>query len=213
MGKHDSEIDAVFADIDPFHHPGGAILVIERDEIVYSKGYGLADLETRQPITMDSSFYLASISKQFTAMAIMLLEQRGRVSLDDRLHTYFPGFPSWGAGITLRHLLHHKSGPPGYIQFFSTSEDITELTRSITGIDNEDVPERTMRLSGPEFPVGSQYSYSGVGYVLLAMVVAIVSGQSFAGFLRSNVFEPRGMKISSPTIRAARHATDWRTAI
>ncbi|TIX90328.1 serine hydrolase domain-containing protein [Rhizobium sp. P44RR-XXIV] len=194
MGKHDSEIDAVFADIDALHHPGAAILVIDRDEIICSKGYGLADLETRQPITTDTSFYLASISKQFTAMAIMLLEERYRLSLDDRLHTYFPDFPSWGAGITLRHLLHHTSGLPGYIQFFSSSEDIAELTRSITGINNEDVFEKTMRLSGPEFPVGSQYSYSGVGYVLLAVVVAIVSGQSFADFLRSNVFEPLGMK-------------------
>jgi CubicO group peptidase (beta-lactamase class C family) len=116
-------------------------------------------------------------------------------------------FPSWGAGITLRHLLHHTSGLPGYIQFFSTSEDITELTRSITGIDNEDVLERTMRLSGPEFPEGSQYSYSSVGYVLLAIIVAIISGQSFPDFLRLNVFEALGMKhtLAYDSRRPTRH--------
>jgi CubicO group peptidase (beta-lactamase class C family) len=79
------QVDAVFADMDKPQHPGAALLVIDHDEIVYSKCYGLADLETQRPITADTSFYLASISKQFTAMAIMLLAQQGKLSFEDRL--------------------------------------------------------------------------------------------------------------------------------
>ena len=175
-------------------HPGAALLVIDHDEIVYRKCYGLADLETQRPIATDTSFYLASISKQFTAMAIMLLAEQRRLSYEDRLPAYFPQFPSWGAEISLRHLLHHTSGLPGYIQFFSSSEGIAEFTREIAGVTNEAVLERAMDLAGPEFPVGAQYAYGGTGYVLLAMIVAIVSGQSFADFLKANVFDPLGMK-------------------
>jgi CubicO group peptidase (beta-lactamase class C family) len=194
MGKLDGKIDAVFADMNMPQHPGAALLVIDHDEIVFSKCYGLADLETQRPITTDTSFYLASISKQFTAMAIMLLAEDGRLSYEDRLPAYLPRFPSWGADISLRHLLHHTSGLPHYVQFFSSSESIPELTRDIAGITNEAVLERAMGLAGPEFPVGAQYLYSGTGYTLLAMIVAIVSGQPFADFLKANVFDPLGMK-------------------
>src|SRR5262249_53271437 len=112
-------VDAVFADMDMPQHPGAALLVVDHDEIVYGKCYGLADLETHPPITTDSSFYLASIAKQCTAMAIMLLAQQGKLSFEDRLLAYLPQFPSWGAEITLRHLLHHTSGLPNYFDLFS----------------------------------------------------------------------------------------------
>jgi CubicO group peptidase (beta-lactamase class C family) len=88
-------VDAVFADMDMPQRPGAALLAIDHDEIVYRKCYGLADLEAQRPITADSSFYLASLSKQFTAMAIMLVAEQRRLSYEDRLLTYFPKFPSW----------------------------------------------------------------------------------------------------------------------
>lgn len=194
MGKLDGKIDAVFADMAMPQSPGAALLVIDHDEIIYRKCYGLADLETQRPITADTSIYLGSISKAFTAMAIMLLAERQKLSFEDCLPVYFPQFPSWGAEISIRHLLHHTSGLPGYIEFFSSSEETAELTREITGITNEAVFERTMGLAGPEFPAGARYAYSGAGYVLLAMIVAIVSGRSFADFLKANVFDPLGMK-------------------
>ena len=200
-------VDAVFADMDKPGHPGAGLLVIDHDEIVYRKGYGLADLETQRPITADSSFYLASISKQFTAMAIMLLAEQRKLSFEDRLPAYFPQFPPWGAEISLRHLLHHTSGLPGYIHFFSSSERIPEFTRDITGVTNEAVLERVMHLPRTDFPVGTQYAYGGTSYVLLAMIVAIVSGQSFADFLKANVFDPLGMKhtVVYDASRPARH--------
>jgi CubicO group peptidase (beta-lactamase class C family) len=188
-------VDAVFADMDMPQHPGAALLVIDHDEIVYRKCYGLADLETQRPITADSSFYLASISKQFTAMAIMLLAEQGKLNFDDHLLAYFPRFPSWATEITLRHMLHHTSGLPDYFAFFhprNGNEPI--LARDMMGVTNEDVLERAMDLAGLEFPVGAQYAYRGTSYVLLALIVAIVSGQSFADFLKANVFDPLGMK-------------------
>jgi CubicO group peptidase (beta-lactamase class C family) len=194
MGKRDGKVDAVFADMDVPQHPGAALLVIDHDEIVYKKCYGLADLETQRPVTTDTSFYLASISKQFTAMAIMLLAEDGRLSYEDRLPAFFPQIPSWGADISVRHLLHHTSGLPHYMEFFSSATGISEWTHDVTGVTNEAVLERTTELAGLQFPVGTQYLYSGVGYTLLAMIVAIVSGRSFADFLKAKVFDPLGMR-------------------
>ena len=194
MSRLDGKVDAVFADMTAAAHPGAALLVIDHNEIVCSRCYGFADLETLRPIATDTSFYLASISKQFTAMAIMLLAEEGRLSYEDRLSTYFPEFPSWGVEISLRHLLHHTSGLPEYIPFFSSSEHIPEFTRDITGITNEHVLGHIMDLPGLQFPAGAQYAYGGASYVLLAMIVEIVSRQSFADFLKARIFDPLGMR-------------------
>jgi CubicO group peptidase (beta-lactamase class C family) len=206
MGKLE-KIDAVFADMDKPQHPGAALLVIDDDHVVHRKCYGLADFETQRPITADSSFYLGSISKAFTAMAIMLLVEDERLSYDDPLPAFFPQFPSWGTEISVRHLLHHTSGLPEYVPLFSSSEEAFEWAREINGLTNEAVLERALDLTGPEFPVGTQYAYSGMGYVLLAMIVAIVSGQSFADFLKARIFDPLGMKhtVAYDASRPARH--------
>ena len=177
MARRDGRIDSVFADMNALQRPGAALLVIDYDQIVCSKCYGLADLATQRPITTDTSFYLASISKQFTAMAIMMLAERGKLSFDDHLPSYFPRFPAWAAGITLRHMLHHTSGLPDYLPFSKGDEFVA---RDMNGITNEDVLQRATNLPGLEFPVGSRFDYRGTSYVLLAMIVAIVSGQSFA---------------------------------
>jgi len=200
-------VDAVFADMDKPQHPGAGLLVIDHDEIVYSKCYGLADLETQRPIMADSSFYLASISKQFTAMAIMLLAEQEKLSFEDRLLAYFPRFPSWGAEITLRQMLH-TSGLPDYFPFFKphNGEEMI-VARDMIGVTNQDVLERAMDLAGLEFPPGAQYAYRGTSYVLLAMIAAIVSGQSFSDFLKANIFDPLGMKhtVVYDASRPARH--------
>lgn len=207
MARIDAQIDAVFADIDGSRQPGAALLVIDHDEILCAKGYGLADVEAGRPITTDTSFYLASLSKQFTGMAIMQLAEQGKLSFEDPLPEYFPEFPRWGSGITLRHMLHHTSGLPHYTQFFSSSDDIPQFSRDVAGVTNEAVLERTMALPAPEFPAGAQYAYGGIGYTLLAMIVEIVSGQSFADFLKANIFDPIGMKhtVAYDESRPARH--------
>jgi CubicO group peptidase (beta-lactamase class C family) len=185
-----ARVDAVFADMNKPGHPGAGLLVIDHDEIVYRKGYGLADLENQRAITADTSFYLASISKQFTAMAIMLLAEEDRLSYDDRLAAFFPQLPSWSADVSVCHLLHHTSGLQGYVELFSSSTGVPD----INGVTNEAVLDRARDLAAPQFPVGTQYAYSNMGYVLLAMIVATVSGRSSADFLKVRIFEPLGMK-------------------
>lgn len=190
-------VDAVFADVDVQQHPGGALLVIDHDEIIYRKCYGLADLETRRPITADSSFYLASIAKPLTALAVMLLADQRKLNYEDHLLAYLPQFPVWGAEIRLRHLLHHTSGLPEYFPLFasgSSSDPIAVFTRDLNGATNEAVLERVMDVAGLDFPAGAKHIYCNTNYVLLAMIAAIASGQCFADFLKANVFDPLGMK-------------------
>ncbi|MBN8940867.1 MAG: beta-lactamase family protein [Rhizobiales bacterium] len=207
MGKRDSRVDAVFADMAAPQHPGAALLVIDHDEIVYQQCYGFADIEAQRPITPDTSFYLASMSKQFTAMAVMMLAEEGRLGYEDRLPAYFPQLPAWSADVSVRHLLHHISGLPHYMEFFSSHDGIPEWTRDVDGVSNADVLERTAGLAGLQFPAGTQYFYSGVGYTLLALIVTAVSGQSFADFLKVRIFDPLGMKhtVVYDEARPARH--------
>jgi CubicO group peptidase (beta-lactamase class C family) len=199
-----ARVDEVFADMERPQHPGAALLVVDHDEIVYRKSYGLADLETQRPINADTSFYLGSISKPFTAMAIILMAEDGRLSYDDRLSAFFPQLPAWSAEILVRHLLHHTSGLTDYLPFFKGDEFVA---RDMNGITNETVLDRATNLAGPEFPVGIRFAYSGMGYVLLAMIVATVSGQSSAEFLKARIFDPLGMKhtVAYDQSRPARH--------
>ncbi|MBR0849168.1 beta-lactamase family protein [Bradyrhizobium diazoefficiens] len=215
MGKLDDQIDAVFADMDKPQHPGAALLVVDRGDIICRKCYGLADLETDRPITPDTSFYLASLSKQFTAMAIMLLVDDGSLSYEDRLSTFFPQLPAWGAEISVRNLLHHTVGLPDYLEYLGargrTPEWTGDVPGDVLGATNEAVLEWITRLPTPDFPAGSRFAYSNTGYVLLAMIVAAVSGQSFADFLKTNVFDPLGMKhtlvydATRPTLHKLAH--------
>lgn len=206
MGKLDGKVDAVFADMDVPLHPGAALVVVDNDEIVYTKCYGLADIETLRPITTDTSFYLASISKQFTAMAAMLLAEQGRLSFDDRLPDYFPQLPSWAEEISLRHLLHHTAGLPDYFQLFSSSATFSEWTCDMTGVTNAAVLDR-LGTAEPDFVAGAKHAYSNTGYVMLSMIVAMVSRQSFADFLKANIFAPLGMEhtLAFDASRPPRH--------
>jgi CubicO group peptidase (beta-lactamase class C family) len=199
-----ARVDAVFADMERPQHPGAALLVVDHDKIIYRKSYGLADLETQRPITADTSFYLGSISKPFTALAIMLLAEDGRLNYDDRLSAFFPQLAAWSVEISVRHLLHHTSGLPDYLPFFKGDEF---AARDMNGVTNEAVLDRAMNLAGPEFPVGTRFAYSGMGYVLLAMIVATVSCQSSAEFLKVRIFDPLGMKhtVAYDQSRPTRH--------
>lgn len=192
-------VDAVFADMDKPRHPGAALLVIDRGERLYSKCYGVADLETQRPITTDSAFYLASISKQFTAMAVMMLAEQAKLSFDDRLPRYFPQLPAWAAQISLRQMLHHTSGLPAYFHFIAPGD--------LMGATNKDVFEGLMGVAAPQFPAGAKFDYNDTAYVLLALIVALVSGQPIADFLKAKIFDPLGMthSVAYDSARPARH--------
>ncbi|MCW5581356.1 MAG: beta-lactamase family protein [Luteimonas sp.] len=165
--------------------PGAALLVARDGVPVLRRGYGLADLEARAPATPQTRFRLASVSKQFTAAAILLLAQDGALALDDPLRRWLPSLPPATAGITLHHLLTHTSGLVDY-------EDV--MPARIDGqLSDADV---LVLLEGQDrlyFAPGTGYRYSNSAYVLLGLVVAKASGRDFPTFLRERIFRPLGM--------------------
>ena len=168
--------------------PGAAILIAHQSNIILSKGYGLNNINEGTKINNQTNFRLASITKQFTAMSIMILKQRGQLDYEQTLTEFFDGFPTFGSSITVRHLMNHTSG---LIDYFSLISDTT--TEQLNDLD---VLELMRSQTTTYFIPGSEYRYSNSGYALLALIVKIVSGLSFAEFLDINIFTPLGMNGS-----------------
>lgn len=184
----DEAIDAVFAGYARDHGPGCAVGVYEEGKIVHARGFGHADLEHDVPITDTTVFDLGSVSKQFTAAAIVLLAQDGRLSLDDDVRDHVPELPSYGEPITLRHLLHHTSGLRDYTALLAiTGHDDADFT------NDDDALFEITHQRAPNFPPGSAWSYSNTGYFLLSIVVRRVTGKTLAAFEKERIFDPLGM--------------------
>ena len=187
-----SEVDALFTSQISDSIPGAAVLVIDHGQAVFEKGYGLAELPTRRKIDAHTNFRLASLTKQFTAMASMLLVHDGKLHYDDRLTAIFPDFPSYGQAISIRNLLNHTSGLPDY-------EDI--MAEQYGKIPDDQIPQISdagvlalmKKASTGKFPPGSQWQYSNSGYCVLAMIVEKISGQPFGQFLHDRIFGPLKM--------------------
>ncbi|MHB1193027.1 MAG: serine hydrolase domain-containing protein [Longimicrobiales bacterium] len=168
--------------------PGAAVLVLRGGEVVHAAGYGMADLEHGIPIRTTSVFDIASVSKQFGAMAVALLEAEGRLSLDDGVRKYIPELPDFGHPLTIRHLVHHTSGIRDW-----------PATLGIAGWDYQDVIsfQQILRMAfGQEelnFVPGTEHAYSNTGYNLLAEIVARVSGVSYREFCQERIFGPLEM--------------------
>lgn len=166
--------------------PGAAVLVSVAGEVRYERGIGIANLETGEAITPDTTFRLASVSKQFTAMAIQLLAQKGLLSYEATLQRFFPAFLAGiGAQVTLRHLLCHTSGLPDYEEFVEEQPGWQISDEEVLAI----AAAQPTAYSAP----GSRYRYSNTGYVLLALVVERVSGMAYGDFLQEHIFAPLGM--------------------
>jgi CubicO group peptidase (beta-lactamase class C family) len=176
----------------------GTILVAEEGKIYYDTALGFSNLITKEPLSDSSSFYLASVSKQFTAMAIMILKEQNKLSYNDTLTKYFPEFPAYANKITIRHLLTHTSGLPDYLSMDNFYKP---------NLTNEDVLNALIREKKLNFYPGDKFSYSNSGYVMLAMIVERVSGKPFNVFMKEFIFDPLGMKNtlvfdkSKPVIR------------
>ena len=184
-----ARVDSVFSAIDGTARPGCALGVSRNGALVYQRGYGMANLETGTAITPASIFHVASISKQFTAMAVALLAQDGRLSLDDDIRKYLPEVPDYGHRITLANLIRHTSGLRDQWNLLGMAgwrfpEDL------ITEQDVLDIVSRQRELN---FTPGDEYSYSNSGYTLLAVVVKLVSGKSLRDFADERIFKPLGM--------------------
>ena len=166
--------------------PGAAVLVLSDGAPVFRRAYGLADLEHGTAATPATNFRLASMTKQFTAAAILLLVEEGRLSLDDSLRKWLPSLPPATAAVTLRELLTHTSGLIDY-------EDLIPQTAT-QQVHDADVLRLLEQEDRTYFAPGSSYRYSNSGYALLALIVARASGTDFASFLRQRIFLPLGMR-------------------
>ncbi len=198
--------DAVFASRIAADGPGAAVLVIKDGRAVLERGYGVRDLRTGRPIDSRTNFRLASVTKQFTATAIMLLVRDGRLRYEDRLTDIFPGFPGYGRDITIRHLLNHTSGLPDYEDLMPSadaSRPVVELQITDAG-----VLELLEREKAGRFAPGSRWAYSNSGYVVLGLVVEKASGRTFAGFLRDRIFWPLGMSGTVAYVRGRNEVAD-----
>ena len=165
--------------------PGAAVLVLQEGKPVVRRGYGFADLEQQLPVTPETNFRLASVTKPFTAAAVLLLAEDGRLGLDDRVRKWLSSLPVAAEAVTIRQLLTHTSGLVDY-------EDVMPATQSVQ-LRDADVLSLLEAQERTYFPPGSRYRYSNSGYALLALIVERASGRSFADFLRERIFEPLGM--------------------
>ena len=181
-------VDRIFAQYDHTNTPGCALGVFRDGRVIYSRGYGMADLNQGTPITPATVFYIASTSKQFTAMSIALLAEQGKISLDDPVRKWVPELPAYADKVTIRHLVHHTSGIRDYLGLWGLSG------RSVADeIPEEAALDLISRQRAVDFEPGSRFSYSNSGYFLLSVVVKRASGQSLRQYDQANMFGPLGM--------------------
>ena len=188
--EQSKKVDEIFAKWDRTDSPGCALSVMQGGKIIYKRAYGMANLDHDVILTTDTPFHVASISKQFTAASIVLLEQDGKLSFDDDVHKYIPELPDFGAKITIRNLLHHTSGLRDQWDLL----DLAGWRYSLDLITNDDVMSVVVRQKALNFAPGSEYSYSNTGFTLLGEIVKRVSGKSLREFTTERIFVPLGMK-------------------
>jgi CubicO group peptidase (beta-lactamase class C family) len=186
-----ARIDAVFKDYNSPSSPGCALGIYQDGRILYSKGYGMADLNQATPITPSTLFDVGSVSKQFTAASIVLLAHEGKLALTEDIRKYLPELPDYGTPITIDHLLHHTSGLRDYNQLLMLKgfhyEDVT---------DDDDALEVIARQRGLRFKPGTKFEYSNTGYFLAALIVKRVTGKPLSEFAKERLFQPLGMARS-----------------
>jgi N-acyl-D-aspartate/D-glutamate deacylase len=184
-----SAVDALFADVTSTATPGAAIIVIQDGKVLQKSAYGMADIERGVPFETDTSTRLASVSKQFTAMAIMLLEEEGKLDYDDPITRFLPELSRFGDGIAIRNLLNHTSGLPDY---YDVMVEVTGVERPLT----RHALDTYAAWGEPVFAPGERYEYSNPGYELLALIVERASGEVFGDFVEERIFAELGMTHS-----------------
>jgi CubicO group peptidase (beta-lactamase class C family) len=166
----------------------GNILVAEKGKVIYSRSFGLANEITKEKLNENSIFNLASVSKQFTAMAIMILKEKGKLKLDDEIEKYIPELSIY-SGVTIKNLLNHTGGLPDYSKLLDSLWDKTKIA------NNKDIVALLSKHKPKElFRPNTQYKYSNTGYAMLALIIEKVSGYSYADYLHKTIFKPLRMK-------------------
>jgi CubicO group peptidase (beta-lactamase class C family) len=186
--SYETKVDQIFAQWDKPGSPGCALGVIKDGRIIYERAYGTGNLELDTPIKTSSVFHVGSISKQFTALSILMLAQQGKLSLDDDVRKHIPEVPDFGAPITLRHLIHHTSGLRDFLEML-------EMAGWRVGdiATEKDVLSMVSRQRTLNHKPGDEFVYTNTGYLLLAIVVNRVARQSLRDFAAENIFKPLGM--------------------
>jgi len=191
----DSQAESIFSSITQENAPGLAVLVRKDGRTLFEKGYGVRDLRSKAKIDQHTNFRLASFTKQFTAMAVMMLIHDGKLRYDQTLTEIFPDFPPYGKNITIRNLLNHTGGLPDYEDLM----DAVETPRNSwvwtpeRQIQDAEVLKLLEKETKGKFLPGTSWSYSNSGYVVLGLIVAKTSGQSYGDFLHARVFVPLHM--------------------
>ena len=175
--------------------PGASVVVVRNGNVVVRSAFGRADLEQQIAATADTHYRLASVTKQFTAAAILSLAERGKLSLDDSIRRWLPSLPAYADAITIRQLLTHTSGLVDY-------EDAIPPGRTAQ-LNDDDVLQIVASQPAPYFEPGSSWRYSNSGYVLLGIIVARASGESFPQYLHDAIFDPLGMKTTAMHVEGA----------
>jgi CubicO group peptidase (beta-lactamase class C family) len=182
------KVDRIFVDWNTTSSPGCALAVVKDGHTIYEHAYGMANLELGVAISPQSVFDIGSVSKEITAMAILLLVEDGKLALDDDVRKYLPEMPDYGSRITLRHMLHHTSGLRNYDDLFDL-EGIPEADLTT----DRDAMKLTVRQKGVNFKPGEEFLYSDTNFFLLSQVVKRVTGQSLRQFAQERIFGPLGM--------------------
>ena len=183
------KIDSLFVNWTQPNYPGAVVGIMKGGELVFSKAYGLASLEYNVPNTTETLFNLASVSKQFTAMGIVILEQEGKLSFDDDIRRHIPELPDFGETITIRNMLQHTSGLRSF-------HDLLALAgwRSGERRDNDDLYRLMLKQRDLNFTPGQEYAYSNTNYMLMVNVIEKITGEKFIDWMKRKVFQPLGMK-------------------
>ncbi len=163
---------------------GLAVMVVKDGQTVFKQGYGLRNLETKESVNTDTNFRLCSVSKQFTAMCIAILEERGKISANDFIKKYFTDFPECMSEIKIQHLLNHTSGLPEYHNEFCS------IKRGNPYVKNSDIYNYYKNSKSLEFKAGNRFEYSNGGYNLLATLVEKITKKKFSKFIKENIFKP-----------------------
>ncbi len=184
-----TRIDSLMSSLYRSDQPGAAIAVVRNGNVVFRKGYGVADLESKKLITSSTNFNICSMTKQFTAYGILQLMQERKLSLDDRLVKFFPDFaPKVGAVVTVRQLLTHSSGIEDHYSFVTAP-----LPKEFW---DKDVLKAVQSVDSTYFPPGTKYRYSNTAFCLLSLIIERLSGTSYPAYVRDRIFAPLKMERS-----------------
>lgn len=186
-----ARIDSVFKQFDRKDCPGCAVAVINAGKIIFQKGYGMASLEHRVPIKPQTMFDIASISKQFTAYAILLLKSRGKISLDDDVRKYVPELPDFGKTIRIKHLVHHTSG----LRDFGALLMMTGWERD-SPLNTSDFLDIISRQKELNYSPGEKFLYNNTNYALMGLIVERIDGRTYSDFVNAEVLQPLGMNTT-----------------